>query len=307
MNHDCRQDRCIAKLPAAPDMRPLDDAGLGLWAPAKINLNLVVGPLGCDGFHPVDSLVAKVTLYDRLELRKRSDGRIVLDCAGADCGPPEKNLVTCAAKLLAEGRDVCGVDIKLNKAIPPGAGLGGGSSDAAAALRGLNELWSLGYDRPALSELAAQLGSDVSLFLGPPAARMTGRGERIEPLGICDLTAVLVLSGLVCSTVEVYGAYDRLGAAASEQIDTSLLAAGPPSAWRDMLDNDLAAAAMEVCRELSALRNRVQSSVDAPVGVTGSGSALFMLFDDSDQAATAAAGLDADLQDMCAIVGLNPW
>jgi len=307
MSYDSRQDRYIVKLPPAPNMRPLDDSGLGFWAPAKINLNLVVGPLGSDGFHPVDSLVAKVTLYDSMEIRTRSDGRVVLDCVGADCGPPEKNLVTRAAKLLADGRDVCGADIKLNKATPPGAGLGGGSSDAAAALRGLNELWSLGYDRAALSGLAAQLGSDVSLFLGPPSARMTGRGERIEPLDVCDFTAVLVLTGLVCSTAEVYGAYDRLGAAESEQIDTSLLSSGPPSAWRDMLGNDLAAAAMSVCPELSALRDRVQSAVDVPVHVTGSGSAMFMLFDDSDQAATAVSGLDADLQDMCEIVGLNPW
>ena len=307
MSFDPRQDRYIVKLPPAPDMRAIDDAGLGLWAPAKINLNLMVGPLGPDGFHPVDSIVAKVTLYDSIQLRRRSDGRVVLDCVGADCGPPEKNLVTRAAKLLADGRDVCGADIKLNKAIPPGAGLGGGSSDAAAALRGLNELWSLGYDQTALSELAAQLGSDVSLFLGPPAARMTGRGERIEPLDVCDFTAVLVLTGLVCSTAEVYGAYDRLGAAESEQIDTSLLSSGPPSAWRDMLHNDLAAAAMEGCPELSELRDRVQSAVDPPVHVTGSGSALFMLFDESEQAANTVAGLDADLQDMCAIVGVNPW
>ena len=307
MSCDPRHDRYIAKLPAAPDMHPLDDAGLSLWAPAKINLNLMVGALGSDGFHPIDSIVAKVTLYDSMELRRRSDGRVVLDCTGADCGPPEKNLVTRAAKLLSGGRDVCGADIKLSKAIPPGAGLGGGSSDAAAALRGLNELWGLGYDQAALSELAAQLGSEVSLFLGPPAARMTGRGECVEPLDVCDLTAVLVLSELVCSTVEVYGAYDRLGAAESEQLDTSLLSTGPPSGWRDRLHNDLANAAMDVCPELPVLRDRIRGGVDAPVHVTGSGSALFMLFDDSDQAANAVAGFDLDLQNMCAIVGLNPW
>jgi len=291
----------------AQNMRPLGDGGIMLHAPAKINLNLLVGPLGSDGFHPIDSFVVKITLYDALELRARSDGRILLDCGHTDCGPPEKNLVTRAAKLLAAERDVCGVDIKLRKVIPASAGLGGGSSDAAAALCGLNELWGLGCDNAALCSIAARLGSDVPLFLGPAASRMTGRGECLAPLEVSDFAAVVVLGGYVCSTAEVYGAYDRLGASASGQLDASLLAAGPPSMWRDMLHNDLAQAAMDVCPQLAGLRDRIRAEVDVPVHVTGSGSAMFMLFDNAGQAATAIEGLDADLREMCVIAGLNPW
>jgi 4-diphosphocytidyl-2-C-methyl-D-erythritol kinase len=252
-------------------------------------------------------MVAKVTLYDRLELRPRSDGRIVLACSGADCGPPEQNLVTRAAGLLAGGRDVCGVDIKLTKVIPPGAGLGGGSSDAAAALRGLNELWGLERGPADLAVMAARLGSDVPLFLGPPAARLTGRGECVERLEVGEFAAVIVMGPLACSTVEVYRACDRLGVGVSEQLDAGLLSAGGPSQWRGRLHNDLTEAAMHVCGGLSPLRSRIQTQSGVPVHMTGSGSAMFILCDDETEARGVVSRLDSDLRDMCAIVGPNPW
>ena len=308
MNHDPTSDHPLAKLSPMPPEAPLDDNGMLLYAPAKINLNLLVAPPRPDGFHPVDAIVAKITLYDRLELRPRSDGEIVLDCGRADCGPVERNLVTRAARQLARGRDVCGVDIKLTKVIPPGAGLGGGSSDAAAALRGLNIFWRLDLDAGALSDLGTELGSDVPLFLGPPAARMTGRGECVERLEVCEFTAVILMSGLMCSTVEVYGAYDRLGTAGQlQQIDPRTLTDEHPSVWRASLQNDLAAAAMQVCPELSSIRNRVASAVDAPVHITGSGSAMFILCDEATDARRIVETLDKDLQEMCVIVGQNPW
>ena len=307
MNQDRTEDAPPATLPAMPAKCPLDDRGLLLHAPAKINLNLLVAPRGQDGFHPIDSMVAKVTLYDSIELRSRSDREIVLTCSGADCGPSGQNLVMRAARLIAGGGDVCGVDVKLTKVIPPGAGLGGGSSDAAAALRGLNEIWGLEHDAAALAAMAAELGSDVPLFLGPPAARLTGRGECVERLEVSEFAAVILMGGLMCPTVEVYGAYDRLGVWASEQLDAGLLAAGPPSLWRGRLHNDLTEAARHVCPGLSSLGNRIQAAVDTPVHMTGSGSAMFILCDDVTEAGGVVSRLDDDLQDMCVIVGRNPW
>jgi len=290
-----------------PQSCPLDAGGLRLHAPAKINLNLLVAPRGPDGFHPIDSMVAKVTLYDSIELRPRSDGRVVLACSGADCGPPEQNLVMRAAGLLSAGRDVCGVDIKLTKVIPPGAGLGGGSSDAAAALRGLNEIWGLELGAAALGAMASELGSDVPLFLGPPAARLTGRGECVERLEVSEFAAVILMGGLVCSTVAVYSAYDRLGVRASRQLDASVFSAGRPLEWRGRLDNDLTEAALDVCEGLSVLRSRAGTAAGAPVHMTGSGSAMFILCDDAAEARGVVSRLDSDLQDMCVIVGRNPW
>ena len=307
MNQDRAEDSWPEILPAEPAMRPLEDRGLLLHAPAKINLNLLVSVRGEGGFHPVDSMVAKVTLYDHLELRPRSDGRVVLTCGGVDCGPPDQNLVMRAAQLMAEGRDVCGADIKLTKLIPPCAGLGGGSSDAAATLRGLNEVWGLELAEASLASMAAELGSDAPLFLGPPAARLTGRGECVERLEMGEFAAVIVMGGLVCPTAEVYGAYDRLGVRASEQLDADLLAGGGPSLWRGRLHNDLTEAAEHVCPELSLLRSRVQEAVDAPVHMTGSGSAIFILCDDVAEARGIVRRLDEDLRNMCVIAGRNPW
>jgi len=307
MNHDHAEDYPPEMLGAMPESCPLGEGGLLLHAPAKINLNLLVAPRGPDGFHPIDSMIVKVTLYDRLELRPRSDGRIVLTCSSAACGPPEQNLVTRAAELLSAGRDVCGVDIKLTKVIPPGAGWGGGSSDAAATLRGLSEIWGLELGAADMAAMAARLGSDVPLFLGPPAARITGRGECVDRLEVSEFAAVILMSPLACSTVEVYGAYDSLGARPSRQLDAGLLSAGRPSLWRRRLHNDLTEAAIRVCGELSLLRSRVQAAVDIPVHMTGSGSAMFILCDDIEEAYAAVSRLDNDLRDMCVIAGRNPW
>ena len=133
-------------LAARPRRAVLADGGLRVAAPAKINLDLLVGPRRPDGYHDIDSLVAKITLYDELAARLREDGPVGLHCEGLDCGPIEENLALRAARLLAEraGRRVGGAEIRLAKAIPPGRGLGGGSSDAAAALVALDELWRLG-------------------------------------------------------------------------------------------------------------------------------------------------------------------
>ncbi|MCP4378662.1 MAG: 4-(cytidine 5'-diphospho)-2-C-methyl-D-erythritol kinase [bacterium] len=306
MNQD-RRDHC--PVPLAPRTRScrLDDGGMLLQAPAKINLNLLVASSGADGFHPLDSMVAKVTLYDSIELRPRSDGQIVLVSSGCDCGPPEQNLVMRAAQLIGSGSDHCGVDIKLTKLIPAGSGLGGGSSDAASTLRGLNEMWELGLDAVQINVLAAQLGSDVPLFLGPPAVRITGRGEFVEPLEVSEFSAVILTGPLMCSTSEVYGLYDQLDVTESRQLEAGLFSQGPPSLWRGSLRNDLTQAAERVCGELKTLKNRVQSAVDIPVHLSGSGSALFILCDDSSEAQAVVAGLDDDLQDMCVIVGCNPW
>jgi len=132
-----------------------------------------VGSARADGYHPVDSCIAKITLYDRIDLLRRDeeDKKISLMCEGVNCGPVEENLAYRAAALLAGGRNVPGVEIRLSKKIPPGGGLGGGSSDAAAVLTGLSVFWNLFIPNEELCELAAKLGSDVPLFLGSASCR----------------------------------------------------------------------------------------------------------------------------------------
>jgi 4-diphosphocytidyl-2-C-methyl-D-erythritol kinase len=289
-----------------PRAEALSGGGLLVCAAGKINLNLLVGPPREDGYHSLDSLVAKVTLYDEIELRLRSDGRIGFSCCGADCGEDEHNLALRAAKLLADGRDVPGADIVLRKRIPPGKGLGGGSSDAAAVLRGLNELWRLGLSKGGLAALAAELSSDAPLFLGPPGARMTGRGERIESITVHPFLAVLWVSDLVCSTTAVYKTFDHSPAEMGKQLDPKLLA-GPPSHWRGLLENQLAPAAEWLYPQLRRVREEISVAVSKPVCLTGSGSALFVLCNDLEEARQVLAASPERLRRDCIIVASNPW
>lgn len=282
---------------------PKGNGALRLHAPAKINLCLHVRPPRQDGFHPLDSIVARISLCDEVELACRGDGRLVLDCPRlVDC-PPEQNLAFRAAEFIRRetGSNSVGLDIRLTKRIPPGAGLGGGSSDAAAVLAGCNELLQLGFSRNELARLGERLGSDVPLFLGPPASRISGRGEDVQPIDLPDFHAVLVLSDLSCSTPEVYREFDRLDSTGSPATEPADLV-GPPSAWRDRLVNDLAEPACRVCPELGALRNDLQSAVDVPVHVTGSGSGLFLLADNRDQADAILQSVPNSLRSLCRIV-----
>lgn len=320
MNAD---DRSVT--PPRPPVERLGRGRLRAWAPAKLNLDLHVGPRRRDGFHPLDSLVAKITLYDRVDLSPRDDGELRLTCEGADCGPAEQNLALRAAGALAKrGRDDAaaarapagrpGVDIALAKGIPPGAGLGGGSSDAAAVLRALNDLWALHLPSEELSAVAAGLGSDVPLFLGPPAARMTGRGETLRPVRIRPFAALVFLADLACPTGAVYRALDESpaggGALPADDRREALIRrveSSPPSAWRAELANDLADPACVVCPALGELRRELSHVCPVPVHVTGSGSGLFCLCDDADELVRVRAALPDRLARLAVAVRGNPW
>ena len=302
-------DTCDSLTFPDPHLRvePGDAGAMRLAAPAKINLNLLVDAVGDDGFHPIDSYVAKITLYDELTLRRRRDGRITLACSGADCGDEHVNLAVLGARALADGRDVGGVDIDLVKRIPPGAGLGGGSSDAAAVLWGLRRMWGLALGDDELAAVAASLGSDVPLFLGPPAVRMTGRGQHVAPADVHPFFALLFMPEVHCETGAVYRAFDAAGGGTmGEQLAPSALA-DAPSAWRALLRNDLAAPAERIEPDLAELRRSIAERTGLPACLTGSGSAIFVLCDSPDEAAAAFAALDETLRALCIPVSSNIW
>lgn len=174
-----------------------------LKANAKVNLGLSVLGRRPDGFHEIDTLMARLTLHDTLTLEAQDEG-VRLTVIGADLGiPPEKNLAYRAAQLyLQEAGEARGVVITLDKRIPAAAGLGGGSADAGAVLRGLAQLYPAGLE---LAELAAQLGSDVPFFAADlPAARTTGRGEILTSAKLPGLHLVLVHPGVGVSAGDAY-------------------------------------------------------------------------------------------------------
>ncbi len=178
-------------------------------AHAKINLTLEILGKRDDGYHDIASILQTVSLHDTLTFEE-SDG-ITLDCDRPELGTPD-NLVLRAAHLL---RDYAGVSIgaaiNLDKRIPVAAGLGGGSSDAAATLLALNRLWGLELTNADLQPLAAQIGSDVPFFLYGGTGRVFGRGERVEPLPPADLRWAVILTPRIDVPDKTATMFSRIG------------------------------------------------------------------------------------------------
>ena len=192
-------------------------------APAKINLQLAVGPRRGDGYHDLVTVFQAISLYDDVSVAEGSDpgeDRVLVSGEGADAVPggPD-NLARRAATALAEAaglaRDVTGpIEITIRKRIPVAAGLAGGSADAAAALVACNELWNTGLSHDQLAEVAADVGSDVPFALLGGTAVGQGRGERLTPaLASGEYHWVLAVADGALSTPEVYATLDRLRAA----------------------------------------------------------------------------------------------
>jgi 4-diphosphocytidyl-2-C-methyl-D-erythritol kinase len=163
-----------------------------ILAPAKINLSLRVLSRRPDGFHEIKTLIAPISLYDKIDI-ERQNRWIDFTCDDPTLSTGDDNLVVRAAKLFFERTKVkSGVSIKLEKKIPHGAGLAGGSSDAAATLRGLNELFEAKLSRKELAESATEIGSDVPFFLFESAALCKGRGEIVEPAKLETKLSILL-------------------------------------------------------------------------------------------------------------------
>ena len=163
-------------------------------APAKINLSLRVLGRRAEGFHDLESLMCPVSVFDTLDVTRRAAGGLEFVCDDATLSAGDDNLVVRAARLFC---GACGVEprvrIALTKRIPHGAGLGGGSSDAATTLLALDRLFETQLSRDALAALAAELGSDVPFFIYESAAVIRGRGERVEPFAFPHALPLLLI------------------------------------------------------------------------------------------------------------------
>ncbi len=262
-------------------------------SPAKINLHLRIGPPGGDGFHPLLSWMCKVGLHDVIEMENARQPGVRLRCDRAYVPVDGSNLIVRAAEALRNPQ--MGADITLQKRIPIGGGLGGGSSNAAFALVGLNKLWRLDRSTDQLAEIAARLGSDIVFFLHGPSSVCEGRGERVMELGPPKpKVAVLIFPKLSMSTPKVYKRFDemKLGShdAVEKHPDWQAWQQLPAKDLLPLLENDLEAPAFSLCPELGELRQRIESQIGQIVRMSGSGSTLFTLADDFE-AAKGVAGL----------------
>lgn len=275
---------------------------LALDAPAKINLSLRVTGRRPDGYHLLATLMQKISLCDRVELRRRAGDTIRLRCPDSNLPEDEGNLAYRAARLFfeetASRREGGGVEITLRKNIPLAAGLGGGSSDAAAVLRGLNRIFAAGCTEGELLGLGARLGADVPLFIVDwPVAWATGIGDRLQPAApLAGYLILLVNPGYSVGTAWVYQRFALTEQAKKINLTNFIdqEGEGVESPFRhrsirpDELVNDLEAVTAAEHPEIILLKERLlQAGAEAAL-MTGSGPTVFGLFREEKEGKAAA-------------------
>ena len=267
-------------------------------APAKVNLLLHVGPRRHDGLHELCSLFASIDLADEVVVSEADGGSDTVVCPAVE-GPNiclaalEAFRAAAAAVGGADRLELPPLEVRILKRIPVAAGLGGGSADAAAALRAANRMarGPLGLD--ALRRVAAGVGADVPSQIEPRHALVGGAGEVVEPVVLPRMFLVLASQHTGLATADVYAEADRIGATRERlrPADVRAVADGSLDALTGALENDLQAAALSLRPELSEVIGALERSGALVALVTGSGPTVFGVFDGEQAARRAAASL----------------
>lgn len=258
---------------------------------AKVNLSLGVGQARADGYHQVRTVLQAIDLHDTLTFKARP-GPFTITCGVAGIPTDSRNLIWKAAYELSRaiGREtVDGIEVKLDKRIPAEAGLGGGSADAAAALRALSTLWNARLDGIALASVARLVGADVPFFLVGGAAYGSGRGDDLLPLAdVRPFHVVIAKPDFGVQTGAAYGWFDEDGGV---QDAPRALAAWPEALLS--VRNDLEPPVARRHPLVAELVSRFEEAGAAAAAMSGSGSAVFGLFDAQAKASRAAKALAA--------------
>ncbi len=267
------------------------------FAPAKINLGLSVGVPDVDGYHPLGSLVVFASVGDRLSFNPAPD--LVLRCNGPfgeNLGSGPDNLVLRAARALQSATGTTsGAHITLHKTLPVASGIGGGSADAAASLRGLNQMWNCGLKARQLENIGADIGADIPVCVQSRARYMRGRGEILEDVsGWPALDAVLINPGISVATKDVFARFDQLGLGAA-LTDAAFVPASHKNdalIQLESLTNDLTIAA---CEEVSVIGELLGELAKHPkthlARLCGSGATCMALTTSAQEATDLAAEL----------------
>jgi len=274
-----------------------DDASRG-GPSAGVALECDLPGLPCDE----RNLVVKIALALGDELRSASSGARIIGSTG-DMPHP--------ARRAGGPVQIRPIHAILQKHIPVGAGLGGGSSDAARALLGLNQLWEAGWAADDLSAFAARFGSDLSFFIHGPSSVLQGRGEIVTPIAKpTPRWAVLVLPRLSMPTADVYRKFDHMGLGhetdVSDQPDWNAWTCLGSEQLLARLVNDLEPPAFDIAPQLGNLRRRVEDLLARPVRMSGSGSSLFTLFDSEAEARPASERIERNTSERAPAVEVAP-
>lgn len=268
---------------------------VSLKSPAKLNLYLKVLNKRRDGFHNIETVFEKIDLCDQLILKNNPAGRILISSNHPDCPTDKTNLAYKAAEMLKKDYAVpFGVDITIKKQIPVASGLGGGASNAAFTLLGLNRLWGLNLSQSRLLKYARRLGSDVAFFIYPQGfAKAKGRGEKIRPVkGIKPIWHILVVPKLKLSTAEAYKRIEILRRgrlSCQKSTDTKILTKagsnvniliralrkGDPALLSECLFNDFSIPLFRAYPGLLKIKDRLETLVGNRVSFSGKGPSIF--------------------------------
>ncbi len=270
-------------------------------APAKLNLTLLVGPRRPDGFHEIASLMVPVTLADRVEATPTPGHGLEVDCPVC---PGEANLAARMVRALEERLErTFEVHLAIHKRVPAGAGLGGGSSDAAAALVALERLYGLELTPRVRHETALAVGSDVPFFLWTGPQLAMGRGQVLKPVELPGpLHFVIAVPDLALSTADVYRWRDEdvtVGlhefAPRARLLSAAIAGAAKVADVAGLVSNDLEISVVERQPEVGRVIERLKTAGALAAGMTGSGAAVFGLFDTVEAAERVKAAVGTPL------------
>ena len=242
-------------------------------APAKLNLFLHVVGRRADGYHLLQSLFVLIDWCDTLHFERRGDGRLARHDLGAAL-PPDDLCLRAARLLQSESGTSLGADISIAKCVPWGAGMGGGSSDAASTLLALNQLWALHWPRARLLALGLKLGADVPFFIGGRNAVVEGIGERLTPVPVAPQWLAVIKPVADIETRAIFAS-----PLLERSMGTAILESFAANSWQEVVAtgfgrNDLQAAAQAECAQVAQAGERLRSHFGNS-RMTGSGSAVF--------------------------------
>lgn len=278
-------------------------------ARAKINLSLDIVDKRDDGYHELDTIFCEIGLCDYITVEKTASKNIALKCSDETLSCGEDNLAYKAAKLLMdEFSQEGGLSIYIEKNIPMGAGLGGGSSDAAAVLKALNSIYSLKLSDEELRKRAVTLGADVPFFISGGMARAKGIGDVIEPLDDLRLPPMIVVKPNVSvPTAFAYKAFDSYGSKSHPDIEKliSALYANDIDKIFNFVGNSFEGPVFEKYTQIPMVKDRMLSLGAGACVMTGSGSALFALFENNKKALAAYELMQKENKDIKSFLELG--
>ena len=253
---------------------------------AKINLGLNIVNRRADGYHDLETVFFPIALTDIVEIVEAKGNESTLTTSGREVNcPVEKNLVMKAYRSLEKDFNLPPVDIHLHKNIPDGAGLGGGSSDAASVLLILNEMFSLGISQADLAARAAKLGADCAFFIYNTPMMATGIGDILSPINVnlSGKTLLLIKPDVSVPTAE---AYSKVTPKPSETPIEDILSQ-PIESWKNLLKNDFEPSVFFAHPELADIKEKIYNLGAAYASMSGSGSSIFGIFESANMAEVA--------------------